>query len=308
MGDGALRCANTPYDFLVMDQMLLIQVRLNRVSLQSLLQDYLLGIIAKGKLGQQLEKQVGQLTAQQVPVYRLKDFEQCTYRCSVAFAAAKRLSASPLEVAEEVWRDLGQQLSNCGPGEGLEFQVRLVAPGWLEFQLCNPLAWLAFVLQHPPQHLPCPVAQDQDFFFAQYAHARCCSLLRMAQSQNLVEYRFSSRLPRESEKVPLAERDLGGSFLQFFQDFPDPTERKLLGTLMIVIDGSNQLAPGEAVKQVKVLSHAMLAFYDRCRLWGEVQQENPELVQRRLALLAGVQIWLRWVLECGVGGVAPGEL
>lgn len=288
-----------------MAQELVIGIKLDRVSLQSLLQAYLLRIVTQGELGQPLAQSMGQLTIQQIPVYRLKDIEQCTYRCSVALAMAKRLSVTPEEVANKVWRKLCQAQTDGEQVEGLRFQVRLVTGGWLELTLADPLGWLGFVLEHPPQGVPSLVGQDQDLFSAQYAHARCCSLLRLAQSQNLVRFRAITNLG-DDLSVPFLTMEVRDGSVE--EVFPNPQARKLLGTLMAVIDGSDSLTTREAVKQVKALSQVMLEFYAHCRIWGEIQRDYPQLMQRRLALLAGVQIWLRWLLECRVGVVAPREL
>jgi hypothetical protein len=289
----------------VIHQKLLIRVKLNQVSLQSLLQHYLLDIIFKGELGQRLEKHVGELTTPDIPVYRLKSFEQYTYRCSVAFAVAKWLSISPWEVAEQVWQGICQNQLDCSDTKSLAFQVQLVAPGWLEFQLSHPLAWLDFVVHHPPPSGSCKLDQEHDLFLAQYAHARCCSLLRLAQRQNLIE--FNDLRPGKGWISPILSNSNTRSRI-ISEYLPDSTERQLLGTLMMVIDGSDYLSPGEAIQHLKALSQGLLDFDVHCRIWGEVQKDNPQLVQIRLVLLAGVQFWLRWLLESRVGVVAPVEL
>lgn len=292
---------------MVLHHQVLIQIPLDQVALRALLQNYLLAVIIASELGQQLEEQVGQLTTQHIPVYRLKDFGQYTYRCSVAFAAAKMLSVSTLPVAEQVWQGLCQHRLNCSNAEFLEFQVKLVSPGWLEFQMSHPLAWLNFVVHHPPQSRRCKLDQEHDLFSAQYAHARCCSLLRLARRQNLIE--FNDNFLRSGQggirsigfNANIASQTMAESL-------PDLTERKLLAMLMTVVDTRDSLSPEEATQHLQALGQGLLDLDAHCRIWGEVQTNNPQWVQARLVLLAGVQIWLRWLLETQLGAIAPLEL
>ncbi|MEL7477090.1 MAG: DALR anticodon-binding domain-containing protein, partial [Cyanobacteria bacterium J06555_12] len=124
---------------------------------------------------------------------------------------------------------------------------------------------------------------DNPVFYVQYAHTRCCSLIRMANEAGL--------------EVPnLADIIKDGSLV-----FAEPEERKLLMSLLAVPEQLKRAAEERATHKVVRLAEAIAIdfhkFYDRCRILGDVRKENPGLANARLALVEATRQVLFNLLE-----------
>ncbi|MGF1491711.1 MAG: hypothetical protein ACFBSC_04510, partial [Microcoleaceae cyanobacterium] len=56
------------------------------------------------------------------------------------------------------------------------------------------------------------------------------------------------------------------------------------------------------------LSTKLQIFQSQCQIWGQVQQESPELSKARLGLLVGYHALFRFILQHKLGIMAPLEL
>ncbi|MEM9567330.1 MAG: arginine--tRNA ligase [Cyanobacteria bacterium P01_E01_bin.34] len=124
---------------------------------------------------------------------------------------------------------------------------------------------------------------DNPVFYVQYAHTRCCSLIRMAKEAGL--------------EVPSAAGiSKDGALL-----FTEPEERKLLMSLLAVPEQLKRAAEERATHKVVRLAEAIAIdfhkFYDRCRILGEVLKETPDLAKARLALVEATRQVLFNLLE-----------
>jgi arginyl-tRNA synthetase len=142
-----------------------------------------------------------------------------------------------------------------------------------------------------------------DLFFAQHAHARCCSLLRLGRQENLIQLGdFSTG---ESIIIPL-------SWLDETQALRccHPSEQQLI---LQICQGLDEMAegvfsnPGKTLKRSHKLSQAFCRFYQDCQIFGEGKVNQP-LAQVRLGLVDVTRSLLYLLLEKGLGVTAPQEL
>lgn len=158
-----------------------------------------------------------------------------------------------------------------------------------------------------------PVNQAHSLFRVQYAHARCCSLLRLAHRQSLINLSdLDSITPRwewlEPNPIPWLYGNPQMECEPIRLRLEHPAE---LGLIALVLDGTEQLTrltPIRALELANALSHGFEKFYSACRIWGEVKTETPQLAQARLGLVAITQKLLRSLLEDQLNVIAPIEL
>jgi hypothetical protein len=169
------------------------------------------------------------------------------------------------------------------------------------------------------QHCPQPplireecVSPDK-FFPVQYAHARCCSLLRLAHTQGLIKLRdldfntVSWQLV-EPNPIPWLNDDQGGDTGKVLLRLVYPAEQRLIAQILDVQDVMNDQAQLSGVKLATALSIVFERFYSSCRIWGEVKSQTPKLAQARLGLVVLTQALLRSLLQDYLGVPAPIEL
>lgn len=129
---------------------------------------------------------------------------------------------------------------------------------------------------------------DNPVFYVQYAHARICSILRMAAQAH-------------------PDWDLSPAALQAFALEPlnTPEERQLLLKLAALPDEVAQAAvamePYRLPRYAQELATSFHQFYTNCR----VLTDDVGLTQARLALIAGTRVVLSTVLADLIGVSAP---
>jgi len=126
-----------------------------------------------------------QETLAQIPLNRGKDSARVLYLSAIALKLAKTRQQTPQAIAAELVETLKPL---CEP----DFAVKVAAAGMIELELTD--AGLALRLQRlaqiplpvPESRILSPVACADRLFPIQYSHARCCSLLRMADRDRLI--------------------------------------------------------------------------------------------------------------------------
>lgn len=255
---------------------------------------------------------------EEIPLTRAKNTQQILYISAIALKLAKTWKQPAMELAEAI-------AARCTESQaGVSFSIRAVSPGWIHLQLSDrALAnWLQSLSEfsaarnrvcstNPVSPLQAPENPDK-LFPVQYAHARCCSLLRLAHREGVV----SLSVPKCESEPPVWEAIaphpipwLNETSLQLAH----PAERHLISELVSATDALwhahlPAAPPKDWFKIAADLSQTFESFYSACRIWGEVKRENPSLALARLGLILATQSVLGWILQNLFGVCAPLEL
>uniref|UniRef100_A0A7C3ZK40 DALR anticodon binding domain-containing protein n=1 Tax=Planktothricoides sp. SpSt-374 TaxID=2282167 RepID=A0A7C3ZK40_9CYAN len=143
-------------------------------------------------------------------------------------------------------------------------------------------------------------------FQLQYAHARCCSLLRLAHREGLMSVDVVGTADWTTEETfPWLDEE-GNLRLSH------PAEMAVISQLAGSWDGFWDMQLGGKSASVLPLAVALsedwLKFYAGCRIWGEVKKKNLALARARLGLVMAARQTLKLLLEKGLGVLAPLEL
>ena len=118
-------------------------------------------------------------------------------------------------------------------------------------------------------------------YYAQYAHARCCSLLSLGQD-----------IPLDGNGNMLKEEE-ENAILRHLADFPSMIE-----------GAAKERAPHKAVAYIHRLAELIHEFYSR---WHIIDRENIPLTSSRLTLIKACEIVLRNALDI-IGVSAPEKM
>jgi hypothetical protein len=256
-----------------------------------------------------------------IPLYRFPDDTVVLYRSAIALKLAPLWQLPVLDIAHQLVASFLTINQDTTGQICLDFSIEVLSSGWIEFRLSD---WgLATWLQHgiyafaplapqPPLIKGEYVSPDK-FFPVQYAHARCCSLLRLAHTQGLIKLRdldfntVSWQLV-EPNPIPWLNDDQGADTGQLLLRLVHPAERRLIAHILDVQDVISDQAQLSEVKLATALSIVFERFYSSCRIWGEVKSQTPKLAQARLGLVVLTQALLRSLLQDYLGVPAPIEL
>ncbi len=237
--------------------------------------------------------------------------------------------ASPQEIGTALIVQISQQTESPWLAPSLSLHPQ----GWLyaHFSALELSKWLQSLLfatpfqtDVKPLTISPGVSSDPVIFQLQYAHARCCSLLRLAQQENLISLTNGDNLLAQLKSPVIWQNPTGES------QFQTLAEHQLLLALMQfpqslspnkVMYGYSQTAlPGHQTwiewpppqpslqRQTQQWSHLFLNFYRQCRIFGDVQQVTPELATARLALIFILRRVLAFILETEWQAEAPATL
>lgn len=248
------------------------------------------------------------LNPTEIPVKRLDKNIKICFSSAIALKLAAVEKQNAIELATDIVKAWPVNSESAN-----HFSLKVVPPGMIQFQLTDQgLAfWLQKLVQTPlPQSAAVtfdPVYQT--FFSIQYSHARCCSLLRLAERDRIITL---SHAPEKTTPTifclvdpnPIPWCDQAGNLRLVHQ-----AEYQLISQLLKTLDASCSCSPQpQWDKLANRLSQAFQDFYAQCRIWGEVKRETPELAQARLGLILITQSILRFILQEKLGVIAPLEL
>lgn len=247
-----------------------------------------------------------------IPLYRAKDDNQVLYVSGIALRLSRASNIPALEIATVVSSQLVRQVESSSGVPALDagsynrtaddFTVQVIPPGWIHLHIREPAiaSWLQRLACMPPEPSnyltsPPPLGNTSRLFAVQYAHARCCSLVRLADRDGTLTL---EPIPWLNSKEQLR--------------FCHPTERALIAALVEVLDDLYCPSPSRQMinweKAALNLSQAFQNFYSCCRIWGEVKIENIHLAQARLGLVMATRSVLRLLLQNLFGICTPLEL
>lgn len=257
------------------------------------------------------------------------------YVSTIAHRLAAKSPLTPMEICHHLQPPIGVAID---PRCCLELGCWFNDAGYIYFEL-TPRSiglWLNYI--HDLPLTIDPTARLSAPTIAIYAHARCCSVLQLAQSEKLVaitaDWQISTALSW-LENTSTAELS---SILNY------PAQQRLIHALMAVLDGiysdmrvvSPQLPSGivggaapflrnatptenrpDPIAQIRSpnwtkltldLAQSWLEFYRDCRIFGDVQRQNPQLAIARCGLTAISRRYLQVLLENYLGISALSQL
>lgn len=241
--------------------------------------------------------------------------QKILYISGMAMGISKSQNLPAMEIAQAMAGHLSQNSHSL-------FSVKVIPPGWIYLELIDSTlaAWLQNLIVFSENgdlinnfldyQLPVTNRQSQislhslTIFKIQYAHSRCCSLLRLAEKDGLIVLNIIGTKSYFSVKpIPLLNGDQ-----KLLLNHAD--EMLLMHELVKLVD---DLVCTDSIslnweKAAGNLSQAFEKFRGSCRIWGEVKIQTPALAQARLGLLVATQLVFRSVLEDKLGVVAPIEL
>ena len=299
-----------------------VNISRNSIAIKPLLQQQLLAVmnlvgtdIAPANLLSSLE-----LMSQMIPLHRLSDNTFVIYRCAIAFKLAPLWQFPAFDIANQLVASLPINTQNISSQICLDFSIDVVFPGWIDFRLTPQglAAWLQQSLQtysNQQGQLDKNPKEAHNLFLVQYAHVRCCSLLRLAHQQDLIKlqdlsFNILSYPFIKPHPIPWLDNDqeINTNTGQVQLRLVHPAEQHLIAQLLDCQDVINIHNPATSTKLAKAVSKAFDKFYSSCRIWGEVKTQTPKLAQARLGLLGVTQIALRSLLQDKLGVPAPTEL
>ena len=247
------------------------------------------------------------------------------YTCAIAQKLSKTLELPPLEIALALAEIVCQQTDQQ------EFTIQVLDRGWIYLELTDSYlaAWLQHLIQSPPSFQtwkaegsgeaggekpltphPSPlVPHPSSPFTIQYAHARCCSILQLAHTEQLITLQPTD--PNLGSALWLAVSPNPIPWLNQQICLYHPAQLALISQLIAILDDlycpKPSTQPMNWYKAALNLSQAFQTFYSQCRIWGEVKSQHTKLAQTRLGLVLITQSVLRLLL-LQLGIIAPSEL
>ena len=264
-----------------------------------------------------------------LPIRRVPT-SQYQYVSPIAHRLAAKLQLTPLEICQNLPSPI--QAGAVGNLDRLEMDVWYEESGYIYFQLCRRsiVTWLNYLHDMPLETLPpqiYPTGADSEFdpsslSVAIYAHARCCSVLTLARTEQLISLSTTWQVTTPDWLV----RDFSPQYpcdpshaknrltAQPTLIFEHSVEEWLIHTLMDVLDGIWSVRAEESVQTAKFdrlaldLARCWLEFHRHCQIFGTAKRQNPRLTIARCGLTAICRRYLQVLLEDYLGVEAPREL
>ena len=257
-----------------------------------------------------------------IPIRQAKDCGGIMYKSAIALKLAPVLQQSAIYIATELAKYCRKIVNTEGKKDVVNLHIEVISSGIIYMKLTDlSIAnWLSYLISFPLKdnrqkfqvnvnHQSCEII---NLFPIQYSHARCCSLLRMAEWDGLItlaptnpENYSQFWLIQTPDSIPWQKSN---GQLQFLHH----SEYELIGQIASTLDYiycvSTTRKPINWVKVANSLNTAFQNFYRQCRIWGEVKVKTPKLAKARLGLVLVTQSLLRFLLEESLGGSAPIEL
>lgn len=246
---------------------------------------------------------------QVIPIKRVST-RSFVYVCAIAHRLATPSQPVPM-IAAGLVNTMQAHSDSLSVLSGIVVQA--TATGWLQFELGDRAiaTWLDLLLANalPSPCLPIAATEPQvrlpaaAIFAVQYAHARCCSLLRLAHREALItldrlnEAPFYWRVASPPSIPWLTSTD------QLCLDHP--ADRSLLGHLVEALDRLSDDSPQRTqriLRSAQAIAQAMQVCHRLHPLWRKTGRTgaNRDLVVAQLGLLIATQRILHFLLWDGL--------
>jgi DALR anticodon binding domain len=249
----------------------------------------------------------------EVPLNRVKGSTPIHYTSAIALKLSRR--ESPLDSAEAIACHLRQMREIDSAKTGLEgriwqnFTVQTAPSGQISLQLTQQgtAEWLqAFVSHSLLLNRPQPFTQSfvnaadtrnsTSTLSVLHTHARCCSLLRSANTEEMIRL-----TPADVEKADANWRIVAPQPIPWLTNgkfqCQHPAELQLIGRIVDVLDELSKPGDRPICKLAQALSQDFAAFHAACRIWGEVKSTHLPVSQVRLGLVLITQKILGMLLQ-----------
>ncbi|NJM69448.1 MAG: glutamate acetyltransferase [Scytonema sp. RU_4_4] len=260
------------------------------------------------------------ITDKNIPLSQGRKEREIVYISGIALRLAKFEKYPVMEIANGI-------VSHISANYDKDFKIQVVSPGWIHLEVTHPLlaAWLQRIavggVQKPGNRGVSSSSffsspKSASLFTAQYTHARCCSLLRLAVHEGLMKQRESNLDDCESAKQSVLSSILTPNPIPWLNSdeklrFNHLACYLLINELVRVVDKLEEPDFGNSVNWEKAalnLSRVFETFWCKCRIFGEVKTASPELAQAKIGLTLATQSVLKSLLEEKLGVFALCEV
>jgi hypothetical protein len=196
--------------------------------------------------------------------------------------------------------------------------VQATPTGHLQFEFNDAAIahWLNQLISRPFDHFSIPGPQPPPhslppsrLFPIQHAHARCCSLLRLAHETQLIQLNHPAAHPHQWQILTPNPFPWLGSNQQFPIDHP--AARKLIRQLLLTLDHWSGRSPQIQKRTFHLTEELAKAFQEthrHCQFWGNFRTHQTTQCQAYLGLILATQRGLSLQLQTQLGMDAPTEL
>ncbi|MEM6752881.1 MAG: DALR anticodon-binding domain-containing protein [Cyanobacteria bacterium P01_C01_bin.38] len=232
-----------------------------------------------------------------IPLSKGKSDIRISYISGIAFHFSKSHNSQTFSIASSIASYLSADL-------GTYFKIEVLPSGLIQIQVTDSLlaVWLQSFIEPNKSIETAPVkfkvlehGLSDCVFSIQYVHARCCSLLKLAQQEKLVDFDINVN---KYSSVPIPWLKSDGQLRLNHQ-----AERYLIGSLVRIIDELHPVVACQVKWEGAALGlvRAFEAFWSSCRIHDDLKTTTPELVMARIGLLMTTQSVLRFLLEEKLG-------
>jgi arginyl-tRNA synthetase len=279
----------------------------NNTAIKQLIHSHLLSILSIYAYADNIPS----IDIDKINLYKSRDINRILYISGVALQLSKSQNRKGIEIACAIASHIS---ANCGD----EFIIEIVPPGYIYLVLADPI--LAGWLQRLTEGIwtevnrggeETRIENSSHLFAVQYAHARCCSLLQLAQREGLIKLADNNVNTSSAFGSVISPNPIPWLNCDRKLRFSHSASRRLISELVQVVDDLECLYEAGSAHWEKTainLSQAFEVFWCNCRIWGEVKTTSPELSQARLGLVMATQSVLRFLLEEKLGIFASVEL
>ncbi len=302
---------------LILDQISIKQIilkQLRNAIIQRLALDEIAIYRTENCIAQKLDRVLTSLS-DKVILQDNSDFPSLVYCCAIAFPVANLCGLPSLQVAQELVSLLPINTQESAAEYTLQFTVRVIKNGLIEFVLSDRSIglWLELGIRRwgdgemgrwgdkgdrgERGDKDTREIGDYNLFPVQYVHDRCCSLLRLGEREgliNLIDGDFQTDTWQIVNPNPFkyyCDANIGY--------FYESAELNLLRRISVIIDyisDRNSPDPKTGIQLALNLSDACLEFIAACRIFGSVAQNQRDLAIARLGLIVIVQRCLQTLI------------